>query len=539
MDYKKIIDEDLIEKVYLYSYKKLNNKADAEDMAQDILTESLIMLHKGAEIHSFYSWFWTLAHNRYCAFLSKRSKSPHTLSIEDEAIAGTLDSGISIEENLIIQEEISELNYAISRLSASHRQMVIMFYLKEMKISDIAGSLNIPAGTVKRRLFDMRTNLKKGFEKMNNVGKSAYAPAKVDFWGSGFCPFGQHDDLIIKQILIVCRDEGMTLNEIADEIGVAPVYIEDRLRYPLECGTMKSDSNGKYLTNICMIPEQAKYNADYKTSEIYSAIGPEIDEVLNKKKDYIQSLDFHGNKFDYAYLKWLLYLFITGTYGSMASKYNEKNWEGKVAADNGKNFRLSGWYTLPDEVVNRDKQIKQFISNNMGESFEHNKYGRIGYVNWFRNAPFSNRDSINMVNAGNAPLVFRLIENDGITSLTDVEEEQAANLISKGAIVKDGDKLNVMIPFMSAECEKKIKDCFEDLLQPLVEKYTDKISRMIDEIILPYVRDDLIEEYAHWILPLFLSPLPYVYYWAINEGKTLAIPDDYAKSAAGVYMSKK
>jgi len=58
MDYKKNIDEDLIEKVYLYSYKKLNNKADAEDLAQDILLEVLIELHKEKEIHSFYSWFW-------------------------------------------------------------------------------------------------------------------------------------------------------------------------------------------------------------------------------------------------------------------------------------------------------------------------------------------------------------------------------------------------------------------------------------------------------------------------------------------------
>ena len=53
MDYKRIIDDELIEKVYLYSYKKLSNKADAEDLAQDILTESLIELHKGREIHSF------------------------------------------------------------------------------------------------------------------------------------------------------------------------------------------------------------------------------------------------------------------------------------------------------------------------------------------------------------------------------------------------------------------------------------------------------------------------------------------------------
>ena len=156
MDCKKIFDDELIEKVYLYAYKKLHNKPDAEDLAQDIFAEALTQLHKGSEIHSFYSWFWALAHNRYCAFLSKKNKTPPTVSIEDE----TVDSGVSIDDGLIMQEKIAELNYAISRLSAQHREMIAMFYVQEMTISEIAKALNIPEGTVKRRLFDIKNNLK-------------------------------------------------------------------------------------------------------------------------------------------------------------------------------------------------------------------------------------------------------------------------------------------------------------------------------------------------------------------------------------------
>ena len=548
MDYKKIIDEDLIEKVYLYSYKKLSNKADAEDLAQDILTETLIMLHKGMEIHSFYSWFWSLAHNKYCTFLSKRNKSPHAINIEDDGIAGVLATDTSFEDSLLIQEEISQLNYAISRLSVQHREILIMFYLKEMKISDIAGSLNIPAGTVKRRLFDMKKNLRKGFENMNNVGKSTYAPSTVHIWGGYAAPFYHTGDLITKQIFVACRMEGKTLNELADEIGVAPVYLEDRMKFPLEHKILKTDAKGRYLTDFCVIPEQVKYNADYAASEIYSAIGAEITEILNKKKDVILSLDFHGNKFGYDYLLWLLYVFVCGKYQKMALKQNAKNWEGKITVysgndsrllANGKDYRLAGSFTLPHETINRDKKVKSFGSNNLWEIFEHNKYGKINYVNYFRNSPFSNRDSINMVNGSNAPLVFKLIDNDGIAELNEIEEEQAAYLISKGVIVKDGEKLGVMIPFMTAECEGKITASCEELLQPLVEKYTDKISRMTDEIILPYIRDDLMEEYANWIIGGYFWPQSYVYYWALNEGKTLAIPDDYSKSAAGVYLRKR
>jgi hypothetical protein len=66
-----------------------------------------------------------------------------------------------------------------------------------------------------------------------------------------------------------------------------------------------------------------------------------------------------------------------------------------------------------------------------------------------------------------------------------------------------------------------------------------KISRMADETILPFIREDLMEEYAHWIMWRFFWPQPYVYYWALHEGKTLSIPDDYSKSAAGDYLKKR
>ncbi|MCL2404064.1 MAG: RNA polymerase sigma factor [Defluviitaleaceae bacterium] len=536
MDYKTIINEELIEKVYLYSFRKLYNKTDAEDLAQDILVEALAQLRKGHEVHSFYSWFWALAHNRYCMFLSKRNKAPSTMDINNVEIAKALYSEDSTKDSVLASEEIHELNYAISRLSAQHREIVIMFYLKEMKVSDIAGVLDIPAGTVKRRLFDARTNIKKEFNNMNNTGKSAYAPATLSKWGNGMAPFSQLNDLIIDQILISCRNESKSINELASEIGVAPVYIEDRLTHPLNCKAMKIDASGKYLTDFCIIPEQVKHNTEYKAGEIYSTIGPEINEILLKKKDYILSQDFYGNTFDYSYLMWILQVFVCIKYGEMAEQYNEKNWQGKVAATNGKDYRLAGSFTLPNEVINRDKIVKTFGSNNMHETFDHSMYGKLHYINWFRDRPFSNRDSQFMINASNMPLILKLIDSNGTATLNSIEEAQAANLISMGAIVKDDNKLKVMVPIIPAECIEKIQTSFEDLLQPLVEKYTNKISRMADEFLLPYIRDDLIEEYAHYVLRMYFWILPYAMYWAVHEGKTLAIPEDYSKTAAGVYI---
>ena len=547
MDYKKIIDEELIENVYLYSYKKLQNKNDAEDLAQDILTEALSEIHRGKEkskeIHAFYSWFWQLAHNRYCVFLSKRNKTPYTISISGGQIATTLESSVSVDDELLMQEEISELNYAISRLSHQHREMVIMFYLKEMKISEIAHDLNIPEGTVKRRLFDMKNNLKKGFETMktvNNTGKSAYAPASLNKWGNYAAPnyWAKLNDLILDQIFIACRNEAKSINEIADEIGVAPVYLERIMEYPLEHKFLKKDSKGKYLTDFCILPYQARYEASYQIGEIYSELGKEITEVIEKKKDSILAFDFYGNKFDWDYLLWILYVFACSRFLGMAIEKNEKNWEGKVSKDNGKDYRIAGSFTLPNEkIVLHDKPMKSVGWSNLHEHFENEKHGKITYVNFFQHDPFSNRDGL--INASNDSILFKLIESDGIAELNEIEKEQAAYFISKGVIIKDGDKLKVNIPVMTYECDDKIRLWLSDLLQPIVDKYVDDVCAAADKIIRPLIREDLLEEYAHWILGGYFFPLPYVFYWAMYEGKTLAIPEDYSASAAGLYLKTR
>jgi len=539
MDNRKFIDEELIESVYLYSYKKLSNKADAEDLAQDILIEALTEIRKEKQIHSFYSWFWQLAHNRYCVFLSKRNKTSYTISIEGGQVVGTLVSETSVDNELLIKEELSNLNFAISRLSAQHREMVIMFYLKEMKISEIAGALSIPEGTVKRRLFDTKNNLKKGFETMNNIGKSAYAPASLNKWGGFAAPnyWANLNDLILDQIFIVCRNEAKTINEIADEIGVAPVYLEKTMEYPLKHKFIKKDSKGKYLTDICILPAQANYDASCQISEIYSSFGQELTEILEKKKESILALDFYGNKFDYNYLSWILYVFACARFQDMALEKNEKNWEGKVPKSNGKDYRFAGSFTLPDEKINTGKKIKSVGWSNLHEHFENEKVGKITYVNLFQAEPFSDRD--NLINASNDSLLFKLIDTDGAAELNGLEKEQAAYFISNGIIIKDSDKLKVHIPVMTYECDDRIRHCFSDLLQPLVEKYVGEITAMADKIIRPLIREDLLEEYAHWLMAGYFFPVSYVLYWAMYEGKTLAMPDDFSKSAAGLYLKTR
>lgn len=50
---------------------------------------------------------------------------------------------------------------ALHRLSAAHRDILVLFYLQDMSYQDMADALDIPQGTVMSRLERARTELQK------------------------------------------------------------------------------------------------------------------------------------------------------------------------------------------------------------------------------------------------------------------------------------------------------------------------------------------------------------------------------------------
>ncbi|MBQ5354564.1 MAG: sigma-70 family RNA polymerase sigma factor, partial [Clostridia bacterium] len=163
------IDGELLESTFLFCCKKLGNSHDAEDLTQEIMLEAVKALRSGREIENFYAWFWAMAKNR--VNMAYRMKKFHAVQLD--LMESVLESGERVEDGLIRQEEISELNYAVSRLSRLHREVIILFYLREMKISGIAETLGVPEGTVKGRLRDAKNEIRKGISEMNeNTGRS-------------------------------------------------------------------------------------------------------------------------------------------------------------------------------------------------------------------------------------------------------------------------------------------------------------------------------------------------------------------------------
>ena len=552
MDTGKIINEELMAKTFLYARKRLGNDADAEELAGDILLSALEGLRRaderGEEIVSFYSWYWRLASNRTNMFL--RLKYDGCVRLDDVPEPFVPDGTV---DRLIREEEQTALWSALSVLSRSLREVMVLRYLAGMTEREISESLGIPGGTVRRRLHDAAVFLrgelvpepetqseiktKKGTRTMEKTGRSAFAPAEVMWCGRGSAPdyYSTTQDLMTKQILVICRERPHTVREISDEIAVAPVYFEEKLDFLKENRFIKETSRGKYLTDFVMLPMQAEIDMSERLADIYSGLAPEIRDAILGVLPEIRTLDFYGNDFPEGRLMWLMYVWACQSFSASAVGLFRRGKD--VPASNGKKWRYEGIFTLPDEkLVFHERRSVNW--SNMHTNFRDRKYSRLTFANLYQIEPFPDRSSF--IGAEHVSLLTRLSEDPG-AELSESEKYTAAELVGAGFLEKTGKGLMPALPVMAFETSKKIIGILGEAVSPLIPEYESKAAKAGDEIIIPHIRRDLYEEYVNFIMQNAFFPYSYVMFECLKspEDYHLEIPEDYAKSAlsTSIYYS--
>ena len=68
---------------------------------------------------------------------------------------------------------------------------------------------------------------------------------------------------IAQQTMFLCGHTAKTLNELADELGVAPVYLEEIIEKMVQVKLLIRPTKNKYLSCCCVFPMQPYINASY------------------------------------------------------------------------------------------------------------------------------------------------------------------------------------------------------------------------------------------------------------------------------------
>ena len=92
-----------------------------------------------------------------------RSRIAETVSLDDDLEAASDDE--TAEDMAIEKEQRDAVRREVMLLPEKLRTVVIMFYMEDMPISEIAKAVNVSEGTVKSRLFNAKKKLKERLAK--------------------------------------------------------------------------------------------------------------------------------------------------------------------------------------------------------------------------------------------------------------------------------------------------------------------------------------------------------------------------------------
>ena len=140
-------------KIALYKVIKaiLQNEDDVCDAMQETLIDIYENIHKLQKEKYFKTWATRIAINE-CYHIIRKQKIN-----QDKIVKMQRESSAQEKESLNIEN--TDIEIAISKLDKDLRLVVVMYYYNNLKVSDIAKTLEIPAGTVKSRLSRARESL--------------------------------------------------------------------------------------------------------------------------------------------------------------------------------------------------------------------------------------------------------------------------------------------------------------------------------------------------------------------------------------------
>ncbi len=309
----KIFADKMIEKFqktfYGYARSKTYTIEEAEELAARIVLEAYVTLLKVDDIYNWEGYLYRIACNVYARYV-KEIKRNSNLTIYDMEITSDVD----FTKNIMQSEEYKLLKREISWLSRTQREIIFMHYYEDKKISIISRALNLPEGTVKWHLYDAKKIMKAGMEKMRNSGELGIKP--VSFWSMGHdgCPGNKGDTSdflntkLRQNIAYSAYFNAKTISEIATDLGVSPVYIEDEVDFLEEYGFLDKLSGDKYLTNIKIDNIPLKVMDGFKSiqKDIANTICDEYIPLLADTFFDYQKLEVYVPDNDFNYLLWSL-----------------------------------------------------------------------------------------------------------------------------------------------------------------------------------------------------------------------------------------
>lgn len=270
--------KEYIKPLYGFALNRTGNIAEAEELAGRMTLEVYRTLLRKTEVLDLNRYVFKIAHYVWAKYVGEKVKASNQLRIDDNEVMSH-DEGF---DEIVRRETTGALRREIAFLSHQQREIVIKYYYGGMKISEIAAAMGLSGGTVKWHLFEAKKELKHKMNTIRTMGHLGINPIRMSSLGHSGSAGNKGDTsdflatAIRQNIAYAAYHKPLTIKEIAEELGISPVFAEDEVEVLEEYGFMEQQPGGKYRTNMYLEdPSQAKSEALHRLFEEYAEVAVE------------------------------------------------------------------------------------------------------------------------------------------------------------------------------------------------------------------------------------------------------------------------
>ncbi|MBO5051195.1 MAG: sigma-70 family RNA polymerase sigma factor [Clostridia bacterium] len=534
-DLLKYFDDYLLDKLFSFCYARTNDSYEAEELCSDIIYALVKAAHSDGEIESVYPFIWRVARNVYADFSNHRRKRTETIY---EGDSEEILLGVAVEDT---SDDTAELLTSVCRriafLTKAYREVMTMFYIDGLTTAQIAKKQGTSEVAVRQRLFSARQKIKSEVEEMAETYNKPVALDKIDYviWGTGSPAWGDPRNVCTRMfsnhIVWLCHKKPMSASEIAEELNVPTIYVEEELEILRKgengkYGFLRRLENGKYALNFILLDKDVFEKANAIYTEQLPKICETISNYIEEHKAEYLAFPYLNKKVDMNLILWQQVFHIADAFSYCVEYALKKNHFADVEktdrpfsvfgyVDNGKYYG-GGW----DGV---DAQNVCGFSNVHLDNI---------YITRIKKH-FS--CGLNVSKDPQTQLALRAIDGLDITLLSEKEKEHAAKAIECGYLYRDGDTLYTKILVNALSDRDRLFDISNALQNGYFDADAEIVAAKVAELIKKSVPDYLIGE---WRLANNLASMPIldaVVECLIEKG-VLTPPED-GIGAEGCWMS--
>jgi len=138
--------------------KVVQNREDAEELAQDVFLKVYKNISSFKGDSSFSTWIYRIAYN--AAISATRKRKMEFLAMEEAQIENVSEEEI---ENMMNRSDtstqIERLENAIKQLPPEERALILLYYMQDKTIEELVVISGLTASNVKTKLFRIRKKL--------------------------------------------------------------------------------------------------------------------------------------------------------------------------------------------------------------------------------------------------------------------------------------------------------------------------------------------------------------------------------------------